>query len=170
MATFLTNLQAASEHCNYGDLLELILQDCLVYGINDKTMQKRLLLEAKLTYKRAVELTQELEAADRDIKLLQSKREPESTPSLGVNRVAKTGSATPKTCYRCGSSGHLQASCKFPMDVVCHGCGKKGHIKRACCSSVSASIGKLTITPLVQVLNPFVRFNKSLMKTVRMLN
>ena len=64
--------------------------------------------------------------------------------SIGVNRVARTGLATSKTCYRCGSSGHLQASCKFPKDVVCHGCGKKGHIKRVWCSFVPASIGKPT--------------------------
>ena len=115
-----------------------------MYGVNDRTMQKRLLLESKLTYKRAVELAQELEATDRDIKLLQPKRESESaTSAVGLNRVmVKTAGSATRSCFRCGSSGHVTTTCKFPRDVVCHGCGKVGHIKRACRSSVSSSVKK----------------------------
>ncbi len=90
VASILASLRAASEHCNYGDSLELMLRDRLVYGINDRVIQKRLLSESKLTYKRAVELSQELEAADRDIKLLQSKRETETTMAGLVYHVAGT--------------------------------------------------------------------------------
>ena len=70
--TFMANLRSFAEHCNFGTSLELMLRDCLVYGINDKAIQKRLLAEPgdKLTFKRAVELSQEMEAADRDMRLL----------------------------------------------------------------------------------------------------
>ena len=40
VAIFLANLRAASEHCNYGDSLELMLQDCLVYGIMAKPCER----------------------------------------------------------------------------------------------------------------------------------
>ena len=137
VATFMANLRAASEHCNYGESLELMLRDRLVYGINDRVIQKRLLSESKLTYKRAVELAQELEAADRDIKLLQStyKRDhadSEASHMGPVHRIAGTNWTTSRTCFRCGTVGHVATKCKFQRDVVCHGCGKVGHIKRAC--------------------------------------
>ena len=40
MSTFLPNLHSLAEHCNFGGLLELMLHDRLVYGINDKATQK----------------------------------------------------------------------------------------------------------------------------------
>ena len=78
VATFLATLRALAEHCNFQDSLEIMLRDRLVYSINDKAIQKRLLAEPKLTYKKAVELAQELEMANRDMKLLNavSKKEP----------------------------------------------------------------------------------------------
>lgn len=71
VVSFLARLRATSEHCNYGDSLEPMLRDRLVCGIGDKAIQKRLLAEPKLTYKRAVDLARELETADQDLKLLQ---------------------------------------------------------------------------------------------------
>ena len=44
VATFLANLRAASEYCEFGDSLEKMLRDRLVYGINDRTIQKWLLV------------------------------------------------------------------------------------------------------------------------------
>ena len=75
VATFVAKLRALSEDCDFGDLLEVMIRDRLVFGINDKAIQKRLLAEPKLTYKRAVELAQELESADHDMKLFHGKKE-----------------------------------------------------------------------------------------------
>ena len=153
VATFLANLRAVSEHCNYGDTLELMIRDRLVCGVNDKAIQKRLLAESKLTYKRAVEIAQEIEAADHDMKLLHTKKEFEpvasSTASTAtVHRVvggqAKGVTTTTKSCFRCGNAGHIATTCKFRKDVVCHGCGKVGHIKKACHSGRSRSFGSST--------------------------
>lgn len=70
MSVFIANLRSLSEHCNFGDSLEAMLRDRLVCGINDGSIQKRLLAESKLTYQKAVELAQGLEAADKNAKLL----------------------------------------------------------------------------------------------------
>ena len=68
IATFMTELRSLSEFCNFGEMLEDMIQDRLVCGINDEAMQKRTLAELKLTYKRAVELAQSLEGDDKNVK------------------------------------------------------------------------------------------------------
>ena len=47
-----------SEFCEFGDTQQDMIRDRLVYGINDSSIiQKRLLAEPKLPYKKAVELS-----------------------------------------------------------------------------------------------------------------
>ena len=148
VASFLANLRYLAEHCNFGDSLEVMLRDRLVYGINDKSIQKRLLVESKLTYKRAVELAQELKSADRDMQLLHSKKaateSTQSTSGAGTQPVHKVGDgpsrrvasargrSTTVTCFRCGAVGRIARNCKIRPNVVCNACGKAGHIRRAC--------------------------------------
>ena len=56
-----------TEHCSYGDMLEMMLHDRLVSSINDKKILSRLLQEGgKLTFTKAKELTLALESA-RDV-------------------------------------------------------------------------------------------------------
>ena len=73
IATFVTELRRLSEFCNFGDTLEAMIRDCIVCGINDDAMQKRLLAEPTLTYSRAVELAQSLERANKNVKELKFK-------------------------------------------------------------------------------------------------
>ena len=39
MSTYVAELRALAEFCNFGKMLELILHDRLVCGINDETTQ-----------------------------------------------------------------------------------------------------------------------------------
>ena len=131
-----------------------MLWDRLVCGINDDSIQKRLLAESNLTYKKAVELTRGLETADMNVKLLKNnltvKREqgqsgPEVHRSSEVHHVTlpKRGQegASSLTCFRCGKTGHIATHCKFTRDIVCHGCGKVGHLQKACRSSGQRGTG-----------------------------
>ena len=51
VATYVAELRALAEFCNFGASLEDMLRDQLVWGIKNDAMQQRLLQEAKLTYK-----------------------------------------------------------------------------------------------------------------------
>ena len=149
VASFLANLRSLSEDCNFGESLEVMIRDRIVYGINDRAFQKRLLSETKLTYKRAVELARELETADRDIKLIHGgtggrrDRDPEgSNLQQNVHKIQSNTNrtSTSTTCYRCGTTGHIATKCRIRRDIVCNACGKVGHIQKACRSRGSQSV------------------------------
>ena len=56
IATFISELRALTEFCNFGATLETMIRDRLVCSVNDVGIQKRLLSEPGLTYTKAVEL------------------------------------------------------------------------------------------------------------------
>ncbi len=72
VADFLAQMRSLAQHCNYGASLDTMLRDRLVCGINEDSIQKRLLAEPNLTYKKAVELARGLETADRNVQLLKN--------------------------------------------------------------------------------------------------
>ena len=94
-------------------MLEVMIHDRLVYGINDGAIQKRLLAEPKLSLAKAVEITQATETAAQSMRKLRVKSESDATPSQPTSAVNKT-SATPPwsgpTCYRRGNKGHTIVS------------------------------------------------------------
>ena len=78
-----------SEHCEFNDQLEKILRDCLVCGVNDKGIQRRLLAENQLEYKKAMELATAMETADRNTCDLKHGNPDENLKEPQVNRVTK---------------------------------------------------------------------------------
>ena len=77
VAAFVAELRRLSEHCGFGDVLQDMLRDRLVCGINDGHIQRRLLAEPELTYKKAFDIAQAVESAERNAKDLQAPRERE---------------------------------------------------------------------------------------------
>ena len=71
IAEYVAELRRLATHCEFGDYLNDALRDRLVCGLSNNSIQKRLLSEANLTYVRAVEMAQGLEAAKRNAKKLQ---------------------------------------------------------------------------------------------------
>ena len=63
----LSELRALAQWCKFGDTLDDMLRDRLVCGVNEETIQRRLLAESGLTLKKALEIAQGLEAAARNV-------------------------------------------------------------------------------------------------------
>ena len=131
VAEFVAGLRRLSEHCKFGTTLEDMLRDRLVCGISDDSIQRRLLGERELTFKKAVEIATATEMASRNVMDLGGK-----TPSSdnNVNKVEEE-IAPPKfqpkrECYRCGGN-HDPSSCKYKNEV-CYKCQKKGHMAKVC--------------------------------------
>ena len=125
VAVYVAELKKFSEHCGFGDTLNDMLRDRLVCGINDGGIQRRLLSEPELTYKKALDLAQAMEAAERNVLDLKGSKVDTEKLYLVKDTVSKNQGIS---CYRCGGN-HRAAECHF-KDLICHSCGKQGHIAR----------------------------------------
>lgn len=132
VANFVAELRQLSQHCEFGAVLDDMLRDRLVCGINDDAIQRRLLSETtpKLDFKKALEISQGMETAASNAKDIQ-KGQAGAQP-VAVHHVKKDSSRSgkPVECFRCGGA-HYANECKF-KDAVCHGCKKKGHLEKKC--------------------------------------
>ena len=68
IADFIADLRRLSIRCEFGDFLDQALRDWFVCGVRSEALQKKLLTEAELTIKRAQEIAQSMESADRNSK------------------------------------------------------------------------------------------------------
>jgi hypothetical protein len=139
--TFVTRLRKLATTCEFGQLKdELILCQLVVCGCSERLRRKLLnegqsvTLDKALQAARTLELTAaqaaEIEKRNNDeqliAKLIKSKRKFPSNPSF-VPPKDDT-----RTCYRCGTAGHIATACKVPRDTVCHFCNQKDHLAKAC--------------------------------------
>ena len=135
IAEYMAALRKLSTHCDFKTYLNEALRDRLVCGLRSESIQRRLLAEKELSLQKAMELSQGMEAANRNAKSLKGTspainkvRTVQTHKSSSNQRVAQRPSAP---CHRCGRSNHDQNDCKF-RDSICHNCQKKGHIAPVC--------------------------------------
>ena len=134
VAAYIAELRALSEHCNYGNTLESMLRDRLVCGVNDPQIQKRLLAEDRLTFKKALEISLALEAATKDTKQLQAAISTTTPgyPAVLMHKVREGEKSLQSIkCYRCGKANHKAPECRY-KDSVCSKCKKRGHLAKVC--------------------------------------
>ena len=137
IATYLASLKQLAETCDYKAFLNEALRDQLVCGLKSKAIQKRLLTEADLDLKKALEISQAMEAATKQTMELQGAT-PVDTHCV-TNKHSKQGK---RPCYRCGGK-HAPNDCKF-KDQQCKKCNKRGHIAKMCHSDNGTSNTKVT--------------------------
>ncbi len=140
VAEYIVTLKGLSTHCEFGTFLNDALRDQFVCGLRQESIQKRLLAEDKLTFKKASEIAQAMELAERNTIELKAAEETEVqavSDNPKVHTKQKQGASnrplvgeTNKSCYRCG--GHHRAeACRF-RTAKCHKCGKIGHLAKKC--------------------------------------
>ena len=146
ISDFLAALRNMAEYCNFGSSLENMLRDRLVSGINNERIQRRLLSEVDLSFKKAYEIALSMETTAQHMADLQSTHSTSNTTSASVKKVSFSQTPRPKSenkeCYRCGKNHNL-AKCRF-KDAMCHYCKKKGHIVAKCLKKAKKTSEKTT--------------------------
>ena len=116
---FVMELRRLARTCEFGPFLDEALRDRFVCGLNNSTIQKKLLSEKNLTLQRAIDIAMAAEMAVlHSCDHLSSQNEPEV---LALQQV----------CWCCGKQGHSQVVCRF-RSRTCFRCGKKGHLQTVC--------------------------------------
>ena len=122
VSQYVAVIKQLAEHCDFGTHLLDALRDRLVCGLNTEAIQKRLLTETALTWKKAVEIAVAMETVAKETHQLSN--------ALKINALSLTSQQRYK-CVRCGKTNHKEADCYY-KDQTCHSCGKEGHISRMC--------------------------------------
>ena len=128
-----------SLNCEFGDQLEKMLRDRLVCGLNDERIQRRLLAESQLEFKKAMELATAMVPADKNTRDLIAGNLSEKPRESQINCVAQDPSKQPardprkstKECYRRGGRFHDPDKCRY-KDEECYKCRKNGHKASQC--------------------------------------
>ena len=140
IATYVAELRHLAEHCKFGTILEDMLRDRLVCGVNNERIQRLLLLESELTLDKAFKIASAQEAAESDVIVIQGTAACEE--NVNSLRQTSTRQSTPNAtsrkrnnrnvkCYRCAEIGHFANKCKH-INSNCDYCKKVGHIMPAC--------------------------------------
>ena len=136
ISAFVAELRSLARDCDFRRALDDNLRDKLVCAVADQALQRKLLTERDLTFKRAFDVAQSHEAAKKKVATLHGSQ---SIGTAVVNELKTVTSPSLSPCYRCGRKGHHQSQCKFET-ATCHHCGKLGHIKPVCRSMSAHSL------------------------------
>ena len=124
---FLGKLQKLAETCEFGNYRDEALRDRLVCGVNSKATRRKLLGEAELSLKKAVDIAVGMELTEKEINQFSNDKP--------VNRVES------QECFRCGKQNHSPDKC-FHKNAECHICKGKGHISPKCPEKGKGALSK----------------------------
>lgn len=145
-AEYIAKLREIAKECNFEDKLEERLRDRLVGGIKDQAVQKRLLMEKKLTLTQAIQLITTAETSDKHVTVIRNgnyngeagssvqavQKYKKNKQSYEKRHEGKTNNKVYNniSCFRC-QGPHTAKVCKF-KEAKCNFCKKTGHIAKAC--------------------------------------
>jgi hypothetical protein len=136
---FVTTLRLRARTCEFGEQEDSLIRDRIVLSCTDARVQERLLREPGLTLDKTLELCRAAEAAQQQLRVINSGSGTEQTsfsPVVsavsGSNQAA--GNFSPrKQCGNCGTN-HAPRSCPA-FRKICSSCGKENHFASVCRST-----------------------------------
>ena len=141
IASYIAELCRLARKCEFKDYLNTALRDQLVCGLYYAAVQQKILVEAKLSLDRAIQIAQACESAREETQTLrgqtpQSARQMETAfgetqSTTGGSSQSAKASYKGKACSRCNGTNHSSDKCRY-KSFTCHYCKKTGHIIQAC--------------------------------------
>ena len=118
---YLAELRKLTLNCDFKDFLDQALRDRFVCGLQNNSIQRRLLAERKSTLNSAIGLAKTMKNADIETQIISADIRTENPNAIN--------NATRK-CYRCNLTKHLANVCRF-KDAKCNNCHMNGHISKS---------------------------------------
>ena len=91
MADYTAALKRCSERCEFGGFLEQALRDRFVCGLRNRQIQKRLLTETELTWKKALDTSKAMESVEKQANHLRPVAPPSNINVLPARTQNKKG-------------------------------------------------------------------------------
>ncbi|UYV84941.1 hypothetical protein LAZ67_X004064, partial [Cordylochernes scorpioides] len=125
--SFITELKGLSTSCEFESQKESLIRDRIVYGIQDKALQERLLREPNLTLLKAIEMCKTDEISKKQIKIMQNNQNICQIRKYEKKHSPKQNQESEKEfkCQRCGKS-HRAKYCPA-WGKRCSKCKKMNH-------------------------------------------
>ena len=92
--SFITDLHALPEHCDYKDLHDEMIRDRIVVGLRDAALSEKLQLDSKLTLEKAVTTARQAETVRQQHVVRGDERKPEVP--IGAVHDGKGGRKVPQ--------------------------------------------------------------------------
>jgi hypothetical protein len=126
---FVTELKTAAKSCKYGEVMESIIRDRLVFGLMDLKLQEKLLGDQDLNLQRAIERARASEETKMKTKMLQQDKK----FCDEVRSVKKPGSKNEDEKFVCKKCGYKHKWGRCPaFGKECALCGEKNHFAAGC--------------------------------------
>ncbi|UYV77926.1 K02A2.6-like [Cordylochernes scorpioides] len=142
--SFITELKGLSTSCEFESQKDSLIRDRIVYGIQDKALQERLLREPNLTLLKAIEMCKTCEISKQQIKIMQNNQNICQIRKYEKKHSPKQNQESEKEfkCQRCGKS-HRAKNCPA-WGKRCSKCKKMNHFAAFCKSSAIRSLNDET--------------------------
>ncbi|KAI8117119.1 Retrovirus-related Pol polyprotein from transposon 412 [Lucilia cuprina] len=136
LSNFVLRLRQAATHCKYGEFLNRMLTEQLLFGLESRNTCDQIIAKEPENFNAAYEIAQRLEASHM------SSMEMKNAAGGSVPLLESTFKENVKdtkidrsNCYGCGGD-HARTICKF-RNARCYLCGKTGHIAKVCKSKTA---------------------------------
>ena len=99
-----TALRTLAKTCEFGSLKEDLIRDCLVYGIRDNSLRKKLLQEPKLTLDKCFDSCRAAEASKLQMQAMTNQNNQSSDVNALKSSSDKSSARMVDDCKFCGKS------------------------------------------------------------------
>ena len=133
---YVTELRILASTCEFATLKDGLIRDRIICGIQNQTMKERLLREADLTLKKAIDICRAAEVSREQVKSLTDSKSAEIGALHKTKQDKQNREYNHTRKFNCNNCGQQHAAKSCPAyGKSCNNCHKLGHFAKLCRST-----------------------------------